>query len=113
MVILPLKHAHSIKFLRCPAAECKRIPTLTARRQESLQVNHHLATHIAVYFCDPQSPWQRGTNENTNGLLRRYFHKGNRPAQQDLDQAARRLNERPRKTLGFNPQPNVLTLVFC
>ena len=63
-----------------------------------------LATDIAVYFCDPQSPWQRGSNENTNGLLRRYFPKGTNlslHSQQDLTQAACRLNERPRKTLGF------------
>ncbi len=63
-----------------------------------------LETDIAVYFCDPQSPWQRGSNENTNGLLRRYFPRGSDlslHSQQDLDQAARRLNERPRKTLEF------------
>ena len=63
-----------------------------------------VATHVKVYFCDPQSPWQRGTNENTNGLLRQYFPKRtdlSRFSQSELDQVAKRLNQRPRKTLGF------------
>jgi IS30 family transposase len=63
-----------------------------------------LATDIKVYFCDPQSPWQRGSNENTNGLLRQYFPKGidlSAYSQAKLSAVARRLNERPRKTLNY------------
>ena len=64
-----------------------------------------VATDIAVYFfCDPQHPWQRGSNENTNGLLRQYFPKGTDLSvysQAKLNAVARRLNERPRKTLNY------------
>jgi IS30 family transposase len=63
-----------------------------------------VATNVKVYFCDPQSPWQRGTNENTNLLLRQYFPRGTDLSgytQADLDKVPLRLNQRPRKTLGF------------
>ncbi len=63
-----------------------------------------LDTNIKVYFCDPQSPWQRGSNENTNGLLRQYFPKGmdlSEVSQNKLNAVARQLNERPRKTLDY------------
>jgi len=63
-----------------------------------------LATDIKVFFCDPQSPWQRGSNENANGLVRQYLPKGidlSAYSQAKLSAIARRLNERPRKTLNY------------
>jgi IS30 family transposase len=70
-----------------------------------------IATDVQVYFCDPQSPWQRGTNENTNLLLRQYFPRGtdlSPYSQAQLDRVALRLNQRPRKTLGFETPANRL-----
>ena len=74
-----------------------------------------VATNVAVYFCDPKSPWQRGTNENTNRLLRQYFPKGtdlSRFTQAELNRVSERLNDRPRKTLDFDsPQNRMRQLV--
>lgn len=69
------------------------------------------STGIKVYFCDPQSPWQRGTNENTNGLIRQYFPKKTclaQYSQQELDEVAAQLNSRPRKTLKFKTPKEVI-----
>jgi len=77
--------------------------------------NFSVATDMEVYFCDPKSPWQRGTNENTNGLLRQYFPKGVNLSvytQHDLNRVARELNARPRKTLGFTTPADKLNEVL-
>jgi IS30 family transposase len=69
------------------------------------------STSLPVYFCDPQSPWQRGTNENTNGLLRQYFPKGTDLARHSADDVAAEaaaLNTRPRKSLGWRTHAEVL-----
>jgi IS30 family transposase len=75
-----------------------------------------VATDVQVYFCDPQSPWQRGSNENTNGLLRQYFPKGtdlSTFSQTDLNRVARRLNQRPRKTLGYKTPADMLATIVA
>jgi IS30 family transposase len=72
-------------------------------------------TNVQVYFCDPRSPWQRGSNENTNGLLRQYFPRGmdlSRVSQSQLNTVALRLNQRPRKTLDFETPADRLQAVL-
>ena len=96
------------------AARSRQIRKLPASLRHSLtwdrglEMTKHktltVATNVKVYFCDPHSPWQRGTNDNTNRLLRQYLPKRtdlSSYAQSELDKVALRLNQRPRKTLGF------------
>jgi IS30 family transposase len=87
--------------------------TLTWDREMEMAEHQEfsIATDMSVYFCDPKSPWQRGTNENTNRLLRQYFPKKTplgHFSQEDLDTVARELNRRPRKTLGYRTPNEVL-----
>lgn len=73
------------------------------------------ALNMDVYFCDPHSPWQRGTNENTNGLLRQYFPKGidlHQFSETYLDAVSEELNDRPRKTLDwYKPNEKIIELL--
>ncbi len=93
-----IKHAHKLP------RELYKSLTWDRGKEMADHKRFSLDTDIKVYFCDPQSPWQRGSNENTNGLLRQYFPKGmdlSNVHQNRLNAVARRLNERPRKTLKY------------
>ena len=93
-----IKHAHKLP------RELYKSLTWDRGKEMADHKRFSLATDIDVYFCDPQQPWQRGSNENTNGLLRQYFPKGMDLSdihQNKLNAVARQLNERPRKTLDF------------
>ena len=109
LIKIPNREAETVA-----AALSKQIRTLPKTLKKSLTWDRGLemakhpqftvATNVKVYFCDPQSPWQRGSNENTNGLLRQYFPKGtdlSHHSQAALNRVALRLNQRPRETLGF------------
>jgi IS30 family transposase len=122
IVTLVERHSRFAMLIKVPskdtavvvAALSRQIRKLPATLRRSLTWDRGLemakhkdftvATNVQVYFCDPQSPWQRGTNENTNLLLRQYFPRGtdlSPYSQAQLDQVSLRLNQRPRKTLGF------------
>src|SRR5438270_12070065 len=93
-------------------AQLRRSLTWDQGKEMAEHRRFSVETGVEVYFCDPRSPWQRGSNENTNGLLRQYFPKGKSLAgvtQADLDEVARKLNNRPRQTLGFRTPTEKLT----
>ena len=111
VLLVKIPSKDSTLVARALARRIKRLPaslkaSLTWDRGSELTQHaaFTLATDVAVYFCDPRSPWQRGSNENTNGLLRQYFPKGmdvGPVTQRRLDAVAHRLNTRPRQTLGW------------
>jgi len=112
VMLFALPDGHSADAVRVALAETvQQLPehlwqslTWDQGKEMAQHAQFTIDTGVQVYFCDPRSPWQRGSNENTNGLLRQYFPKGTDMAaltQQDLDFAAHQLNGRPRQTLGW------------
>ena len=103
------------KHVRKLPRELRRSLTWDRGKEMANHKEFTFATDVQVYFCDPHSPWQRGSNENTNGLLRQYFPKGTDLSgfsQAYLNRIALRLNQRPRKTLGFESPADRLKAVL-
>jgi IS30 family transposase len=119
VLLIALPEGHRAELVADALAE--RITTLPVQLRRSItwdqgkEMAQHarfsVDTGVTVYFCDPRSPWQRGSNENTNGLLRQYFPKRSDlrvHSQADLDAVAAELNDRPRQTLGWRSPSEVL-----
>lgn len=116
LVKVPAKDTRTV--VRALSRQVRKLPNELRRSltwDRGLELAAHksftVATDVQVYFCDPHSPWQRGSNENTNGLLRQYFPKGSElstHSQAYLNRIALRLNQRPRETLGFKTPADIL-----
>ena len=103
------------KHIRKLPKELRRSLTWDQGKEMHAHKRFTVATDVQVYFCEPRSPWQRGSNENTNGLLRQYFPRGtdfSHVSQSYLNAIALRLNQRPRKTLGFETPADRLQAVL-
>jgi len=119
VLLLHLPGGHGARQVAAAMAEAMATLPEQLRKSLTWDQGHEMSQHaqistdtgLAVYFCDPHSPWQRGSNENTNGLLRQYFPKGTSLAvhgKQHLDAVAAQLNARPRKTLGWRTPAQAL-----
>jgi len=117
-MLIKLRSRQSDDVIKALTRKIKKLPA-ELRRSLTWDRGHEMAAHeqfsiatdVNVYFCDPHSPWQRGSNENTNGLLRQYFPKGTDVSvhsQAELNRVARQLNTRPRQTLGFRTPADIL-----
>jgi IS30 family transposase len=118
VLLVRVRHRDSDSVVAALIRQVRRLPSHLRRSltwDRGVELAKHrefsMATDAAVYFCDPRSPWQRGSNENTNGLLRQYFPKGTdltNVTQRQLDVVANKLNTRPRETLGWKTPAEVL-----
>ncbi|HJU24820.1 MAG TPA: IS30 family transposase [Casimicrobiaceae bacterium] len=118
VMLIKTESKDTVTVTKALAAKVRRLPAQLRRSltwDRGTEMSGHkefsVATDVQVYFCDPRSPWQRGSNENTNGLLRQYFPRGEDVAifsQADLNRIALRLNERPRETLNWKTPLEVL-----
>jgi IS30 family transposase len=121
-MLVKLSSQDSAAVTQALAEQMRTLPQVLRRSltwDRGFEMREHrsftIATDLQVYFCDPHSPWQRGSNENTNGLLRQYFPKGkdlSGYSQKQLDAVALELNQRPRKTLDFRTPADKLTEVL-
>ena len=123
VLLVRLENKETSTVVRALTRRVRALPqglmaSLTVDRGLEFAAHHRftVATDVAVYFCDPRSPWQRGSNENTNGLLRQYFPREvdlSTVSQARLNHVARELNQRPRKTLGFETPAGMLATIVA